>query len=112
MAKEEETSAGTRTLSSLKNHISVELGAEARKNDIWCDSVTLLDAFEIEWRMHIHLDNRVNSDFVKVDLPLVLKLLFALSKPGGFTGFRAVILMEVLHLHDVPDGRVFYLDLI
>ena len=47
MAKEEETSAGTRTLSSLENHISVELGAEARKNDIWCDSVTLLDAFEI-----------------------------------------------------------------
>ena len=47
MAKEEETSAGTRTLSSLKNHISVELGAEARKNDIWCDSVTLLDAFEL-----------------------------------------------------------------
>ena len=34
VAKEEETSAGTRTLSSLKNHISVELGAEARKNNI------------------------------------------------------------------------------
>ena len=112
MAKEEETSTCTSALTSLKDHISVELRAETCKDDIWCDSVALLDAFEIERSVHIYLDHRVDSDLVKVDLPLLLQLLFSLGEAGSFAGFRAVILVKVLHLHDIPDGRVFYHDLV
>ena len=112
MAKEEETSTRAGTLSSLENHISVELWAETRKNYVGCDSVTLLDALEIERRVHIHLHHCVNGDLVHVDPALFLQLLLPLGKTVGRTGFCAVVLMEVLHLHHVPDGWIFNFDLI
>ena len=62
--------------------------------------------------MHIYLDHRVNGDLVQVDLALVLQLLFSLGQTVRLTGKRAVILMEVLHLHNVPDGWILNLDLV
>ena len=62
--------------------------------------------------MYIHLDYRVNGDLVQVDLALVLQLLFSLGQTVRLTGKRAVILMEVLHLHHVPDGWILNLDLV
>ena len=112
MAKEEETSACAGTLTCLENHISVELRAETREDDVRRDSIALLDALEVEWRVHIYLYHRVNGDLVEVDLALVLQLLFSLGQTMGLTGERAIILMEVLHLHHVPDGWILHLDLI
>ena len=62
--------------------------------------------------MYIYLDHRVNGDLVQVDLALVLQLLFSLGQTVRLTGKRAVILMEVLHLHHVPDGWILNLDLV
>ena len=112
MAKEKETSACAGTLTSLENHIPVELRAETREDDVRRDSIALLDALKVEWRVHIYLDHRVNGDLVEVDLALVLQLLFSLGQTMGLTGERAIILMEVLHLHHVPDGWILHLDLI
>ena len=112
MAKEEETSTRAGALSSLEDHISVELWAETRKDNISRDSIALLDALEVEWRVHIHLDHRVNSNLIQVDLALGLQLLLSLGKPVGVAGKRAIVLMEVLHLHHVPDGRIFNFHLI
>ena len=112
MAKEKETSACAGTLTSLENHIPVELRAETREDDVRRDSIALLNALEVEWRVHIHLDHRVNGDLVQVDLALVLQLLFSLGQTVGLTGKRAVVLDEVLHLHHVPDGWILNLDLV
>ena len=112
MAKEEETSACAGTLTCLENHISVELRAETREDDVRGNSIALLDALEVEWRVHIYLYHRINSDLVEIDLALVLQLLFSLGQTMGLTGERAIILMEVLHLHHVPDGWILHLDLI
>ena len=110
MTKEEETSTSSSTLSRLKYHISILFGAKTCKNYIWCDSISLLNAFEVEWRVHIYLNDRVNIYLVNIDLALILQLLCSLPKTRGHTGFGAVILMEILHLHNIPDCWVFDLD--
>ena len=112
MAKEKETSACTGPLASLENHIPVVLWTETCEDNVRRDSIALLNALEVEWRVHIYLDHRVNSDLALVDLALVLQLLFSLGQTVGLTSKRAVILNEVLHLHHVPDGWILNLDLI
>lgn len=72
MAEEEETSTGSSTLTSFKDHITIELWAKTVKNDISCDAISLLNAFEVERGMNIHFDDRIYSDFVQVNLTLIL----------------------------------------
>jgi len=62
--------------------------------------------------MYIDFDDCVNIDLIQVYLPLILELFLALPQPERLARLRSVILMEIFHLHHIPNGRVLHSDLV
>ena len=67
MAEEEETSTRASTFTSFKYHISIEFWAKTGKQNFCSDTITLLDAFEVKWRVNIHLHDRIDGNLIKID---------------------------------------------
>ena len=64
MAEKEETSTCSSTLACFEYHVSIELRAETGEQDISCYTITLLDALEVKWCVHVHLDDCVDRDLI------------------------------------------------